>query len=83
MPRLDLGDGLVDAERVAGDVPGVCDLLGTERGHGELCVPGAQQPRAGPHGGRPEPGAGPVGRARVEREPGDHHVALRHFIQAR
>ena len=42
--RLDLVHGLVDVERVAGDVAGVGDLLGDERPDAEAGMPGAQQP---------------------------------------
>ena len=77
---LDLVDGLVDVERVAGDVAGVGDLLGDERPDAKAGMPGAQQPRTLPDRGQAEPGPGPVRRAAVERNADHGHVATRYLI---
>src|SRR6185437_9552041 len=66
-PVLDGGDGLVDAERVDGQVPGVGHLEVGERGRGQGRVVGPQQPRGLADVRRAEPRAGPVADAAVER----------------
>ena len=66
-PVLDGGDGLVDAEWVDGQVPGVGHLEVGERGRGQGRVVGPQQARGLADVRRAEPRAGPVADAAVER----------------
>jgi hypothetical protein len=80
---LDLVDGLFDVEGVGRDVAGVGDLLGGERGHVQAGMPGPQQPGALADRGRPEPGAGPVGGAAVERDADHGHVAVPDLVPPR
>ena len=80
---LHLVDRLVDVERVARDVTGVRHLLRGERPDAQAGMPGPQQPRSLPDRGRAEPGARPVGRSAVERDPGDGHVAAADLVAPR
>ena len=80
---LDLADGLLDVERVAGDVARVRDLLGAERRYPQPRVPRAQQPGTLPHRCGPEPGTGAVGGAAVERDADNGHVAAPDLVPPR
>ncbi len=61
-------DGLVDVVGVQGDVTGVRDLHGSERGDIDGRVVGAQQPTGLTDGRRTEPGTRTVGHTAVEAE---------------
>jgi hypothetical protein len=80
---LDLAHGLLDVERVAGDIAGVGDLLARERPHLELGVIGTQEPRGLPDVSRPETGSGPVGRPAVERHSDDDDIGAVDLVQLR
>ena len=80
---LDGLDGLVDVERVDGDVAGVGDLGDLERRHVQRRVVGPQQPRRLADVRGPEAGAGPVGDAGVERHADDDDVGGRHLVESR
>ena len=79
---LDGGDGLGDIERVDRNVAGVGHLLHGERLDVQPRVIGPQQLGRGPDMARTEPGAGPVGDARVERDADHGDVGVWHLVDA-
>ena len=81
--RLDLGDRLLDVERVARDVAGVGDLLLGERAHVESRVVGAEQPRRVANRVRAEACSRAVRDAAVERHAHDGDVAAVHLVPPR
>ena len=80
---LDGGDRLGDVEGVGHDVPGVGDLRPGERRDVLRGVVGAQQARGLPDVVGPEPGAGPVGDAGVERHAHHRDVRVLDLVRAR
>ena len=80
--RLDRLDGLVDVERVHGDVAGVRDLGEGEGGGVLRRVVGAQQPGRLADRVAAEAGARPVGDARVERHAHDGDVGAADLVEA-
>src|ERR1700730_4529802 len=80
--RLDLPDGLLDAEWGAGDVAGVGYLLSKRLGFGPG-IEGPEHLRSRPDGGGAEAGAGPVDDTAVERNAENRDLGFSDGIQGR
>src|SRR6266571_2849523 len=79
---LDLADGLLDVEGIAGDVAGIGDLLGAEWLDVEAGMVRAQQPGAGTDVRRAEACPGPVSDTAVERHADDGDLAALDLVVA-